>query len=107
MADRSTRQGRLESDGASVRVHGALTAGTVAGLLGSGRAAIVGRAGQGAVLDFAGVTSADSAGLALVVDWLRTARAHQVQVRIEAVPEQLRAIAQICGLEALLDEGGG
>lgn len=53
-------------------------------------------------IDLAGVTYSDSAGLALLLDWLRHAKAKQQTLRfIHPVP-QMKAIAHICGLENIL-----
>lgn len=52
--------------------------------------------------DLAGVMRADSAGLALMVEWLRQARAAHKAVVFRAVPAQLRAIAHVSDLEGIL-----
>jgi len=49
-----------------------------------------------------GVDRADSAGLALLVDWLREARCRQRQIRFTAVPAQMQALAQVSGVDELL-----
>ena len=54
------------------------------------------------VLDLHAVTRADSAGLALLVEWLREATRRQVEVRFENIPPQLKAIARISRLERIL-----
>ncbi len=54
------------------------------------------------VLDLQGVTRADSAGLALLVEWLREARRRQVEVHFENIPPQLQAIARVSRLERIL-----
>ncbi len=59
--------------------------------------------GQGAlVVDLAGVDRSDSAGLALLVDWTRRARAAGREIQFIHVPAQLWAIAEVSGLEAVL-----
>ena len=68
-------------------------------------------AGQGllvtgpAVIDLAGVTATDSAGLALLLCWLAEARAAGRTLHFEHVTDQLRAIARISDAESLLDTG--
>ena len=74
---------------------------TARGLLTTGQALL----GGAAVIDLAGVTATDSAGLALLVCWLAEARAAGRSLRYEHVPAQLRAIARISDAEALLDSG--
>ena len=54
------------------------------------------------VVDLAGVTSGDSAGVAVLVEWLAAARASSVSVRYENVPAQMLAIARIADLDELL-----
>jgi phospholipid transport system transporter-binding protein len=52
--------------------------------------------------DLAGVTRADSAGLALLVEWLKLAQQCKASVVFENDPAQFRALATASGLEALL-----
>jgi phospholipid transport system transporter-binding protein len=54
------------------------------------------------VVDLAGVESGDSAGLAVLIEWLATARASGAAVRYERVPEQMLAIARISDIDELL-----
>ena len=60
-------------DGDRARVIGSLHFTTVSALLTAGVAAI--NAGRAAVIDLAGVTASDSAGLALLIEWLSVAKA--------------------------------
>lgn len=53
-------------------------------------------------IDLSGVTAGDSAGLAVLVEWMSAARARGASVRYEAVPAQIVAIARISDLEDLL-----
>ncbi|MCM2312945.1 MAG: STAS domain-containing protein [Steroidobacteraceae bacterium] len=53
-------------------------------------------------VDLAGVTAGDSAGLAVLVEWISAARARGGTLRYEAVPQQILAIARISDLEGLL-----
>jgi len=57
-------------------------------------------------VDLAGITSGDSAGLAVLVEWMSAARARGGSVRYEAVPGQILAIARISDLEELLLDQG-
>lgn len=54
------------------------------------------------VIDLGAVDRADSAGLALLVEWVRLARERRVSVRFERVSERLRNLAALGGVEALL-----
>jgi len=53
-------------------------------------------------IDLSGVSDADSAGLALMLEWLRWAAAHQRRLRFENVPARLLAIAGLSDLDKLL-----
>jgi len=52
-------------------------------------------------IDLADVTRGDSAAVALIVEWLRQARRTQAVLRFINVPEQIRAILRVSGLEGL------
>ncbi len=54
------------------------------------------------VLDLNDVTRTDSAGLALLLAWMREARRRGVDIRFRHIPEQLMAIARTCNLQDLL-----
>jgi phospholipid transport system transporter-binding protein len=54
------------------------------------------------VIDFAAVTSADSAGLAVLIEWRRWARQRQRHVRFANLPEQISAIAHLSEVTAVL-----
>lgn len=54
--------------------------------------------GHDVVIDLAGVTRADSAGVALLLDWLRQARAAQVRLTFANAPTQMRSIIDFCSL---------
>ena len=53
-------------------------------------------------IDLSKITRADSAGLALLIDWLRIARRRDFTLHFEQLPEQLMQIAQVCELESVL-----
>lgn len=54
------------------------------------------------VLDLSGVTRADSAGLALLLELTRMALARGGTLQIEKSPPQLRKLAEFFGLDELL-----
>ncbi len=54
------------------------------------------------VLDLAGVTRADSAGLALLIEWMREGRNRGIRVHFENIPNQLLAIARASQLDKFL-----
>lgn len=52
--------------------------------------------------DLAGVTRVDSAGLALLLEWLREARRRGKDIHFQNIPRQLAAIAKVSGLNDIL-----
>ncbi len=89
-------EGRLEASGAL----GYESAGQA---LPSGLALI--EQGKSCTIDLSRVTEADSAGLAVLVEWLATARARGATIRYECIPAQILAVARISDLESLLLDG--
>ena len=61
----------------------------------------IGRDGE-QVVDLSGVTAGDSAGVAVLVEWISAAAAAGKGLRYENVPSQMLAIARIADLEDLL-----
>jgi phospholipid transport system transporter-binding protein len=53
-------------------------------------------------IDLSGLSSGDSAGLAVLIEWLSSARRRGATLRYTGVPAQMRAIAKISELEDLL-----
>jgi phospholipid transport system transporter-binding protein len=53
-------------------------------------------------IDLSAVGSADSAGLALLIEWYCWAARANTSVRFVAVPAQLRALAKISDIDGLL-----
>jgi phospholipid transport system transporter-binding protein len=58
--------------------------------------------GGEAHIDLAGVTRSDSAGLALLVEWLRLAKTRNTRLQFHNLPSQLRDIARVSDLLPLL-----
>jgi len=84
---------------------GAMNFATAARLLVVGQKSFAAGAPAAIELDCSGVSVADSAGLAVLVDWLASARAQGRHMVLRGVPESLRALARISELEELLDSG--
>ena len=53
-------------------------------------------------IDLSGVTRADSAGLSLLVEWMRDAAARNQVVEYRHLPRQMLDIAATCGLDTIL-----
>ena len=94
----------LTSAGAGlIAVQGPVTFATAGTLLAAGKALFT---GQSAVtVNLHEVTNVDSAGLALLLEWLRQARAEGRTVTFQGIPDKLLAIARLSGVEALLTGG--
>ncbi|MGQ0833703.1 MAG: STAS domain-containing protein [Gammaproteobacteria bacterium] len=56
-------------------------------------------------IDCAGVTRSDSAALAVLTDWMATARERQLRLCVVNIPPDLRAIARISEVDELLERG--
>jgi phospholipid transport system transporter-binding protein len=52
--------------------------------------------------DLEGITRTDSAGTALLIEWLRAAEQSGKRLRYARPPENLRAMARVAGVEGLL-----
>jgi phospholipid transport system transporter-binding protein len=86
----------LQGDGV-LAVRGALTFATVSDLYPQSEGWIRDSAGP-VTVDLKDVRRADSAGLALLVEWLRLARAGGRELRFINVSEQVRSLARVNGL---------
>jgi phospholipid transport system transporter-binding protein len=51
------------------------------------------------VIDLANVSNSDSAGLALLIEWLKIAKTGQAQLRFKNVPLQLLTLARLSGFD--------
>ncbi|QWT20047.1 STAS domain-containing protein [Bacillus sp. NP157] len=84
----------------ALAVSGALTFATAAAALEAGRAQIDRL--KPATLDLAGVTQADSAGLATVLALLAHARQAGGVLKVANAPRGLEALARVSGVDTLL-----
>lgn len=90
------------------RLDGALSFDTVPGLWREVRVwADDGDAGSEIGIDLSGVTRADSAGLALLIELQRLARTHGRTLKFQNIPAQLRQLIYANGLEAGLNQAPG
>jgi phospholipid transport system transporter-binding protein len=99
--DRATQSASFEvHERERALVNGILDFNTVGALLATGSKAI--NSGQVAFIDLKGVTSGDSAGLALLLEWLSVARAAKRPLRYENMPMQLQQLSRLSEVEELL-----
>lgn len=86
------------------RVTTAMTQSQAAGLLVAGQKLLTSDSGQHPIrVDLAAVSEADSSGLAVLLDWLRTARQQGREMRVEGIPTGLRSLAELYGIQELLN----
>ena len=83
-------------------VSGELTFATARDARLAGSLVLEGSSAPSFVIDCAGVVRADSAGLAVLLDWLAWARRKSRPVRLENLPASLVAIAKISEVDGLL-----
>jgi phospholipid transport system transporter-binding protein len=50
-------------------------------------------------IDLAKVSSTDSAGLALLIEWKKIARSHKIQLALKNIPKQLLMLAGLSGFD--------
>jgi phospholipid transport system transporter-binding protein len=81
-------------------LEGELGVASVPGLLEQAATAMKGRGDI--EVDLKGVTRADSAGLALLVELMRGSSRNGRRIAFNHVPAQLLSIASVCGLEEIL-----
>jgi phospholipid transport system transporter-binding protein len=82
------------------RVTGRMTFETASGLWEQSRRALNGR--QITTVDLSGVTAVDSAGLALLLEWVSWARQQGLRLQFPGFPDKLRALARLSEVESLL-----
>ena len=103
MAD-TVRSARIEAAGdGRFTVSGALTFLTARRSCETGIAAFS-SGGRDIVVDCAGVAESDSAGVAVLIEWRRWARAQGRALSFANLPATLRGIAALSGLEAVLED---
>jgi len=54
------------------------------------------------VIDLSGVTHSNSAGLALMIEWLAQAQRDGRNIRFENIPNSLRQISTVCQVDSLI-----
>ena len=99
MAESTAPRAALQAHDNGLVVSGEISFRTVTQILSEGRVLIETLAVGKLALDLSAVTKTDSAGLALVVDWIRIARQRGSHLQIVGAPSQLVDIARVSGLE--------
>jgi phospholipid transport system transporter-binding protein len=95
---------RLESlGGGRFRISGVLDASTAREVLEQSESSFA--QSKEIDVDLGGVGESDSAGLALLIEWLRIARQGGRAIRFANVPAQIEALARISEVEDLIGSG--
>ena len=101
MRENASSHARLESLGAGrFRVSGVLDASTAREVLEESEARF--EQFDKLDIDLGGVGESDSAGLALMIEWLRLARQWNKAIHFANVPAQIQALARISEVEDLI-----
>lgn len=94
----------LRADGSGrFIVSGAVTFATAGELLAASQPLFAGE--KAITVDLSAVTRVDSAGLALLLEWLRRARSDGRAVSFTGLPGKLVDIAKLSGVDAMLSAG--
>ena len=104
-ASRKSRVGISESSPGRVTVTGELTFASARDARQLGVLVLESSRADRLVIDCAAVTRADSAGLAVLLDWLAWGRRKARPVSLENLPPSLVAIAKISEVDGLLAAG--
>jgi phospholipid transport system transporter-binding protein len=51
------------------------------------------------VIDFTDINNSDSAGLALIIEWLKMSKEAQKKIRFKNIPQQLLTLAKLSGFD--------
>jgi phospholipid transport system transporter-binding protein len=87
-------------DDERVRLSGELNFSTVSGLEEQSKKLF--KENNSIILDLKEVKRADSAGVALLVEWVRQAESHHCKVNFTNIPEQMLSIARVSALDTIL-----
>lgn len=91
---------KLDAESGSINVSGDLTFTTVNELLSTSHTLFAPVAELD--IDLSDVTRSDSAGLALLIDWMRLAKQMNKNIVFHSIPSQMLAMAHASGLDELL-----
>jgi phospholipid transport system transporter-binding protein len=89
----------------NVQVRGALTFATARRVRAAAIRLLAASGAASIAVDCAGVTASDSAGLAVLLDWLALSKHQSRSIRFLNLPAPIRAVAHISEVESLLSQG--
>ena len=88
-----------------IQVRGALTFATARRARAAAAKLLLERGGPALEVDCSAVTASDSAGLAVLLDWLTLGKRQGRAVHFTNLPAPIRAVAQISDVESFLSQG--
>ena len=97
----NSRQAQIQVAGeGQFRISGDLDYQTIPQVLKSSQSMFAGQ--KSLTIDLSEVNRSNSAGLALLIEWMRFARSEGCSIRFLNIPEQMHQVAQLCGVEEQL-----
>jgi phospholipid transport system transporter-binding protein len=95
----------VENSPGQFSASGRITFATARAARDTGMAAFSGGDGQAIQIDCSGISASDSAGLAVLLDWMAVARRSGRSLHYRNLPLQVQAIAKISDVLDLLERG--
>ena len=95
----------VDAGAGRIQVRGSLTFATARRARDEGARLLAASASAPLEIDCAAVTASDSAGLAVLLDWLVLAHRQGRALHFSGLPEPIRAVAQISDVETYLNQG--
>jgi phospholipid transport system transporter-binding protein len=95
----------VDLGGGRIQVRGALTFATARRARAAASKLFTVGGGPALEVDCSAVTTSDSAGLAVLLDWIALAKRHDRAIRFTKLPAPIRAVAHISEVESLLTQG--
>lgn len=93
----------IEQQGDSLKVAGTITVHNAVALQQQG-SALISAASDTVNIDLSGVSLSGTVGLAVMLSWLRAAQQQNKHLQFSHMPEPLKAVAKVSGLENLLPQ---
>ncbi|MDT8321876.1 MAG: STAS domain-containing protein [Xanthomonadales bacterium] len=100
-----TENSQVELEDGHARLRGELTFATTPGLYSRMQQALDEKSAL-STIDLAKVTTVDSSGLALLLEWQAAQHSTDSEFRIDNAPDNLLRLARLCEAEALLNISG-
>lgn len=97
-----TERANLNIQGKTLALSGILDYESVLTLDAKGQAWLKDEAPKDCVLDLTDVNYSSSAGIALVLGWMRQAQQHNKNLQLHPLPEDMAILAKVGGLEDVL-----